>query len=428
MSSASAAEDCLHHNDVIFANRPRLLGGKILAYDYTTLLWAPYGSLWRNHRRIAATEILSPHRLHLLADIRADEVRSLLKNINDQAALGNDSKVEIKTALVELTYNIMMRMIAGKRMDSEEGKRFKLLLKELLSLGGAFNPGDFFPFFKYLGLNKAAEKKITAIFVKLDGFFQELVDEQRRIMEKEGDSDGNNMKSKNLIQVLLGLQKTDPTYSTNDIIKGLIQILFLTGTETSSSTVEWATALLLKHPEIQDKVRKEIIEQVGHDRLIEEHDLQHLPYLHCIINETLRMYPVAPIVPPHESSEDCVVGGYHIPKGTMLNVNLWAIQNDPKVWDEPRQFKPERFENVEGERIGYKFMPFGSGRRSCPGENMAKRVVGLALGSLIQCFEWEGGEEEIDMEEQVSVSMWKANPLQAKFKPRKQMIKLLSQI
>uniref|UniRef100_A0A803NCQ6 Cytochrome P450 n=1 Tax=Chenopodium quinoa TaxID=63459 RepID=A0A803NCQ6_CHEQI len=341
VSSASAAEDCLHHNDIIFANRPRLIGAKILGYDYTTILWAPYGPLWRNHRRIAATEILSPHRLHLLADIRSEEVRSLVKRINDHAAEGRDKTIEIKPALLELTNNIMMRMIAGKRIygeaiESEEGKRFKMLLKELLAIGGAFSAGDLFPFIKYLGLNKPAEKRCKAVFVKFDKFLQDVVDEQR---------------------------------------------------ETSSSTIEWAVALLLKHPECYNKAKKEIDEHVGRDRLIEEQDIQHLPCLHCIINETLRMYPVAPILPPHESSEDCVVGGYHIPKGTMLTLNLLAIQNDPKVWDEPSKFKPERFENVEGDRVGYQFMPFGSGRRACPGENMATRVIGFTLGSLIQCFE-----------------------------------------
>lgn len=433
VSSASAAEDCLHHNDIIFANRPRLLGAKIIGYDYTTILWASYGPLWRNHRRIAATEILSPHRLNLLADIRADEVRSLLKRINDQAARGGDGTVEIKPVLLELLNNVLMRTIAGKRIygeavESEEGKRFKMLFKELLASGGAFSAGDFFPFFKYLGLNKVAEKKYKPVFVKLDKFLQDLVDEQRQKMEEDEGDDCNMSSKKNLIQVLLGLQKTDPAYCTEVIIKGLVQILLLTGTETSSSTVEWAATLLLKNPEIHNKARKEIDEHVGYDRLIEEQDLQHLPYLHCIINETLRMYPVTPILPPHESSQDCIVGGYHIPKGTMLNINLWAIQNDPKVWDEPSKFKPERFENVEGDRVGYQFMPFGSGRRACPGENMATRVVGLAIGSLIQCFEWESGEEDIDMEVKVAVSMWKAKPLQAKFKPRKEMIKLLSQI
>ena len=110
VSSASAVEDCLQNNDIIFANRPRLIGAKILGYNYTNLLWAPYGQLWRHHRRIAATEILSPHRLNLLGDIRADEVRLLIKKIYEK----RDQMLEIKPALIELTNNVMMRMIAGR--------------------------------------------------------------------------------------------------------------------------------------------------------------------------------------------------------------------------------------------------------------------------------------------------------------------------
>lgn len=228
VSSASAAEDCLQHNDIIFANRPRLLGGKIIAYDNTTILWASYGPLWRNHRRIAATEILSVQRLHLLAD----EVRSLVKRINDESAssqspTGGNDGVEIKPALVELTYNVMMRMIAGKKMESEEGKRFKMILKELLAIGGAFSAGDFFPFFKYLGLNKRFETRCKAVFLKLDKFFQDLVDEQRGKLVDDGNMKRNNAKKKNLIQVLLGLQETDPAYATDDIIKGLAQVTLL---------------------------------------------------------------------------------------------------------------------------------------------------------------------------------------------------------
>ncbi|KAK0576387.1 hypothetical protein LWI29_016653 [Acer saccharum] len=113
----------------------------------------------------------------------------------------------------------------------------------------------------------------------------------------------------------------------------------------------------------------------------------------------------------------------------MLLVNMWAIQNDPKNWEEPRKFKPERFEGFEGTRDGFKLAPFGSGRRSCPGESLAMRMVGFALGSLIQCFEWDRvGEEIVDMTEGSGLTLSKAQLLQAEYRPRPTMIKLLSQI
>ena len=123
------------------------------------------------------------------------------------------------------------------------------------------------------------------------------------------------------------------------------QVILIGGTDTSAMTIEWALSVLLNNPTVLQKAQAEIDDQVGQDRLISESDLVDLPYLHCIINETLRMYPPAPLT-PHESAKDSIVEGYHVPHGTILFVNLWAIQNDPKVWDEPRQFRPERFDAV----------------------------------------------------------------------------------
>ncbi|CAK9325457.1 unnamed protein product [Citrullus colocynthis] len=124
------------------------------------------------------------------------------------------------------------------------------------------------------------------------------------------------------------------------------------------------------------------------------------------------MFPVGPLLVPHESSADCTVGGYHIPHGTMLVVNAWAIQNDPGLWEDVAA-------GEGGDGIGLKYMPFGAGRRGCPGEGLAMRVMGLVLGSLIQCFEWERiGEEMVDMSEGTGLTMPKACPLQAKCRPR----------
>ena len=191
--------------------------------------------------------------------------------------------------------------------------------------------------------------------------------------------------------------------------------------------MEWAISLLLNHPEALDKVRAEIDTHVGHQRLIADSDLPNLHYLHNVMKETLRLFPAGPLLVPHESSTECTVQGYDIPRGTMLLVNAYAIHRDPDVWEHATSFKPERFEREEGK--GFRLMPFGSGRRGCPAELMATRVMGLALGALVQCFEWgRVGEQEVDLTEGQGINLPKVAPLEALYKPRAVMVDVLSQL
>ncbi|GMH13631.1 hypothetical protein Nepgr_015472 [Nepenthes gracilis] len=429
VSSPSAIEECLtKQNDVAFANRPRLLGGKYSGYNHTSLVWAPYGEHWRNQRRIASAEILSSHRLQLLSEVRADEVCALVRRLLKLSTESEDQVVEMKSAIFGVTMNNMMRMISGKRCyggdeEDKEARRFQETVEQSSRMGGATNLGDFLPILRWLGV-VGSEDKLKKLKEKKDEFVQGLIDEHRR-MDKEGSlSDG---KKAAMIDVLLSMQKQDPDYYTDEMIKSFLLSLFSAGTDTTVGTIEWALSLLLSHPNALNKAQCEIDERVGHDRLLEESD--NLPYLRCIINESLRMYPVAPLAVPHESWSDCNVRGHFVPRGTMMLYNIWAVHNDPKIWESPRQFKPERFAGLEGNRVGFKFLPFGVGRRSCPGEGLATRLLGLTLGSLIQCFEWSSVcREALDMREGGGISLVKLEPLQAKCSPRPSMKNLLSQI
>lgn len=201
----------------------------------------------------------------------------------------------------------------------------------------------------------------------------------------------------------------------------------MAGTDTSAVTIEWAMSLLLNHPKVLQKARAEIDKYVSQQRLVDETDLPKLQFLQAIAHETLRLYPAAPLLLPHMSSDDCIIGGFDIPRGTMVLVNVWAIHRDPEVWDNPTSFIPERFEGMKGE--GYKFMPFGMGRRQCPGAGLANRVVGLALASLIQCFEWERVSEEfVDMSEGKGLTMPKANQLEAMCRQREEIIDVILEL
>ncbi|KAJ0785669.1 putative cytochrome P450 [Helianthus annuus] len=186
-------------------------------------------------------------------------------------------------------------------------------------------------------------------------------------------------------------------------------------------------ALLLNHPEVLERARTELDNYIGQERMVEEADLSNLPYIQCIINETLRLFPAGPLLVPHEPSQDCTIGGFDVARGTMVLVNAWAIHRDPMVWDDSLSFKPERFENMANE--GYRFIPFGMGRRQCPGSSLANRVMGLALASLIQCFEWERVSNElVRLSEGKGLTMPKDEPLEAMCRVRQRMGHILKEI
>ncbi|KAF8023194.1 LOW QUALITY PROTEIN: hypothetical protein BT93_F0638 [Corymbia citriodora subsp. variegata] len=433
VSSPDAAEECLARNDVVFANRPRLLAGKHLGYNYTSLAWSSCGDHWRNLRRIASLEILSTNCLQTLSSIR------LARSLPRLLAKSGGQSVDMKSAFFELMLNVMMQMIAGKRYygenvgEVEEARKFREIVTESFRVGGANNIGEFLPFLRLMGL-EGLEEKLMELQKKRDEFMQNLIDKSQsgegNAFPKAAAAEGGKRSTTRtkLSRASWGPYNRSNTKKSREY--GLVswQALLAAGTDTSAATMEWAMSAMLNHPEIMKKARAEIDQVMGHDRLVGKSDLPKLPYLHCVMNETMRMYPVGPLLVPHESAEECRVGGYRVPGGTMLLINLFSIQNDPKYWPDAAKFKAERFEGMEGMRDGYKMMPFGSGRRGCPGEKLALRMIGLMLGSLIQCLEWERiGDEPIDMTEGTGLTMPKAQPLFAKCRARSFTSDLLSQ-
>ncbi|KAL6225385.1 hypothetical protein ACLB2K_004235 [Fragaria x ananassa] len=233
-----------------------------------------------------------------------------------------------------------MTMVAGKRYvrdhvsNKEEGKEFIEIMDEAFSYGGGTNPGEFMPFLKWFGGN-GYEKKVKKLAKRADVFLQRLIDEHRNKRASE---------SKNtMIKHLLSQQESQPEYYTDEIIKGLIL-----------------------------KARAEIDAQLHQERLVHESDISKLHYLESIIFETLRLYPAAPMLVPHFACNDCVVSRFDIPSDTKVLVSAWAVRRDPKLWDDPESFKPERFESGNKDKE-HKLMPFGMGRRACPGAGLATR-------------------------------------------------------
>ncbi|XP_058081579.1 cytochrome P450 81Q32-like [Magnolia sinica] len=436
ISSRSLAEDCFTKNDLIFANRPRLLTGKHFGYNYSALGWTSYGPHWRNLRRIANVEILSTSRIQMFSAVRIQEVKSLMKDMFQDSELGKPV-MELRSRFSETIFNMIMGMIAGKLYSREneaileEARRFWKILGEVADLTGIGTFGDY-PSLGWMDFG-GVEKRMVKLLRQSDEFFQFLIDERRRMKTKFDSSSSVDVEvelenKKTFLDVLLSLQEKEPDYYTDLMIRGMISTLLSAGTDSSALTMEWAMSLLLNHPDVLEKAKAELDMHVG-TRLLDESDLSKLPYLHCIINETLRLHPPGPLVLPHESSEESIVGGFEVPSGTMLLVNVWAIHRDPKLWVDPTDFKPERFQGPEGLKEGLKMITFGSGRRGCPGAGLALRMVSLSLGTLIHCFEWERvGEEKIDMTEAPGLPMPKLHPLKALYKPRHTMFNVLSQL
>ncbi|KAF8017345.1 hypothetical protein BT93_H2513 [Corymbia citriodora subsp. variegata] len=423
VSSVEAAEECFTTNDIVLASRPTLLINKHLGYNCTTVVSSSYGDHWRNLRRICALEILSSTRLNGFLPIRRDEIKRLLLKLHKISSCNRLShegftKVELKSMFSELTFNIIVRMVAGKRYygqdvsDIEEAASFREMVKEIMSYGGASNLGDYLGVLRWV--YRGFEKRLLGLSKRTDEFLQNLIEEHRG-KDKNGGCGG--VESKNtMVDHLLSLQESQPEYYTDRIIKGLMLVMILAGTDTSAVTLEWAMSELLNNPHALKKAYEELDNVIGKQQLIEEADTLKLSYLQNIISETLRLHPAAPLLLPHMSSEDCSISGYNIPRDTTVLVNAWAIHRDPKLWDDPMSFRPERFENEVGP---YKLLPFGVGRRACPGAGLAQRVVSLALGSLVQCFEWKRVREElVDMTEGSGATMPKVVPLEAMCKAR----------
>ncbi|XP_031101800.1 cytochrome P450 82G1-like [Ipomoea triloba] len=206
-------------------------------------------------------------------------------------------------------------------------------------------------------------------------------------------------------------------YSRDTVIKAIVLSMLQDASESFANHLTWILVVLLKHPQSLKRVQEEIDTNIGKERWAEDSDIKNLPYLQAVVKETLRIYPPGPYLVPHEAVKDCIVDGYHIPKGTQLYVNVWRLHRDPKIWTDPEKFLPERFmTNLEGETAQnrqYQFVPFGLGRRSCPGMLYATQITHVAVARLFQGFNFNTAPNEpLDMTEGGGITLRKLTPLE----------------
>lgn len=206
-----------------------------------------------------------------------------------------------------------------------------------------------------------------------------------------------------------------------------VQDVFTGGTDTTHTTIEWAMAELIKHPQKMRIAQEEIRRTVGSEETIAEETVETMDYLTAVIKEALRMHPPLPLLVPHEATDDAEIHGFLVPKGTRVVINAWAIGRDPDSWEQPDEFLPERFLDdaaaVDFNGQHFQLLPFGAGRRSCPGTAFAVATARLALANLLCHFDWElpngKGGEELDMDEAYGVAVHKKSNLILLAKPRK---------
>ncbi|XP_021721014.1 cytochrome P450 98A2-like [Chenopodium quinoa] len=203
---------------------------------------------------------------------------------------------------------------------------------------------------------------------------------------------------------------------SNDLIAG--------GTESSTVTIEWAISELVRRPEVLAKATEELDRVVGRERWVEEKDIPNLPYIRNIVKETMRLHPVAPMLVPRMSREQVQIDGYDIPVGSVVLVNTFTIHRDPKVYESPEEFCPERFigKNIEVKGHDFELLPFGSGRRMCPGYSLGLKIIESSVANILHGFTWKLPDsikpEDLDMDEIFGLSNPKKLPLVACAEPR----------
>ncbi|MBA0838185.1 hypothetical protein Goarm_010264 [Gossypium armourianum] len=420
--STKAATEFFKNYDLTFAERHITEIMRAHGYHKSSVALAPYGSYWRVLRRLVTVDMLVNKRINETACVRRKCVDDMLGWIEDEASKIrgelNRNGIHVARFVFLLSLNLLGNLMLSQDLfdpNSKEGSEFFLVILRLMSLSGTGNIADYFPWLKWLdpqGLKRKMNKDLGKAIEIASKFAKQRMEDKKL-------SENNKRDFLDLLLEFEGNGKDEPAKLSDQNLNVFILELFMAGSETTSSTVEWALTELLCNLESMVKVKAELSRVVGPNKRVEESDIQNLHYLNAVIKETFRLHPPIPFLVPRRAMRDTEFMGYHIPQNTQVFVNAWAIGRDPEVWDDPLSFKPERF---IGSKIDYKgqnfeLIPFGAGRRMCAGVALGERVLHLVLGSLLHHFDWELGgnvtKETMDMRDILGVTMRKLEPLLA---------------
>ncbi|TMW99338.1 hypothetical protein EJD97_002710 [Solanum chilense] len=386
ISSTTIAKEILRTHDHAFAARPQTTSTDIIFYNCIDIAFSPYGDYWRQMRKICTLELFSTKMIKLFGAIRDDELTSLISSIRSM----NGSPVNMTEKIFLFTNRIICRSAFGK-VCKDRGE-FLTTLKEVLLLAAGFFMADLYPSWKLLHNLRGEKTRMVNAHKKVDALMEEILNEhiENKAVGKKGNGE---FGGEDLVDVLLRVKENAELQCpiTNDHIKAVIFDVFLGGTGSSSSTIIWALSEMIKNPNVMIKAQSEVRRVFKGKQSFTEEDVENLTYLKLVIKETLRIHTPAPLLGSRECREQTVIDGYTIPLKARVLVNAWALARDPESWDDPENFIPERFENSSIDFMGnhFEYIPFGSGRRVCPGLLLGFANVLHPLAQLLYHFEWQ---------------------------------------
>lgn len=367
-----------------------------------SLLWSTEcNSHWKSIRILWKTELFSSKAMESYAEKRGKGVVEMVNFLNFKQG----KVVKIGDLVFGNVFNVLGEICFSRNMVKLEDERVISEMKgniwRFMEYGTTPILADFFPIFDGVvdiqGKKKKAKKCLDNLFKIWEGIIKER---RESYVEKNGD----------FLDLMLANGFSD------DQINYMLLEIFPAGTGTLTSTIEWAMAELVRNKEVMKKLNSELQNGSINSNTIQESTIFQLPYLNACIKEVLRLHPPIAFL-PHYASETCQVMNYTIPKSCLVFVNLWAIGHDPNLWDDPFSFKPERFLNTNIDYKGqdFEFLPFGAGRRMCPGLPFATKQMHLILAYLVYHFEWSlpnnGDPLMLDMNEKYAVPLQRQKPL-----------------
>ncbi|XP_019182603.1 PREDICTED: cytochrome P450 CYP736A12-like [Ipomoea nil] len=408
VSSPEIAEVALKTCDHVFADRPYHEASMYIAYGQRNFIFSKYGSYWRNVRKMCTLQLLSSHKINSMQSMRMREVSLLIGSLKRAAAHGG-AAVDLSAMVSSLSADMSFLMVVGKKYLSSE--EIVAVVREVVHLAAMPNLGDYIPYLGILDF-QGLTRRMKAVAKVFDGFLEKIIEEHVQSKAQK--------ETKDFVDTMLEIMQSGETDFEFDRrhVKAIMLDMISASMDTSATSVEWIMTELIRHPQAMKKLQKEVEEEVGMERMVEESDLEKLKYLDMVVKEGMRLHPAVPLL-HHQSMEDCQVKGYHIPKGSRVVINVLALQKDPIAWPEPEKFIPERFagNSVDLRGRDFELLPFGSGRRSCPGVQLGIIVVSLVVAQLVHCFNWELPNgmhpNELDMSELFGLATGRAKPLMA---------------